>query len=82
MISDKQREEWCENPVTIELLKLVNQEAEAISTTPPGVCLQNGDPYKSFQELVRMDEEARMITVMSVTLQGDWGYFEEIDDEE
>jgi len=81
MINEKQRAEWTENPVTLELLNLVNKEIVEIFNTPTGVCLHHGDPYKTHEELVRMDARAHTFAAIQVALQGDWGYFEEIENE-
>jgi hypothetical protein len=80
-INEKQREEWTENPVTIELLRLVNKELIEIVSTPTASCLSYGDPYKSHEELVRLDARAHTFATIQLALEGDWGYFEELEDE-
>jgi hypothetical protein len=91
MISDKQREEWTENPVTIELLKLINvQLIDLVSTpqlidlvsTPTADCLVYGDPNKSHENLVQQDMIAHMLAMFRFALEGDWDYFEEIEEDD
>jgi len=80
-INEKQILEWIENPVTLELLRLVNEELVEIVSTPTGSCLHYGDPYKTHEELVRMDTKAYTFATIQLALEGDWGYFKEIEDE-
>jgi hypothetical protein len=80
-INEKQIAEWTENPVTIELLKLVKEELIKIVLTPTGDCLHFGDPNKTYESLVRMDSEEHTFATIQLALEGDWGYFEELDDE-
>jgi len=82
MISDKQREEWTENPVTIELLKLINVQLIDLVSTPTANCLVYGDPNKSHENLVQQDMIAHMLAMFRFALEGDWEYFEEIEDEQ
>lgn len=82
MISEKQKAEWTENPVTIELLKLIDNEIEEILLTPTGSCLHYGDPNKTHEDLIKQDIRAHTFATLSFALRGDWGYFEEQEDEE
>lgn len=81
-ISDKQREEWAENPVTLELLRLVKNELKQIVLTPTQDCLFYGDPYKTHENLVELDARSHAFATLQLALEGDWDYFEEETDEE
>ena len=81
-ISEKQKEEWTENPVTLELLKLVKQELQEIILTPTKDCIFYGDPFKTHENIVELDARSYAFATLQLALEGDWEYFEEETDEE
>ena len=81
-VSKKQILEWTENPVTIKLRDLVNNEIKEIAETPSADCLHYGDPNRTQEELVKQDVLAFVFVLMHEALDGDWDYFQEIEDEE
>ena len=81
MISKKQRIEWTENPVTLELLGLVQKELDKVKDTPIIDCLVFGDPQKTQDNLVELHAKGYSWVTLAETLQGDWDYLE-IEDED
>ena len=81
-VTDKQREEWTENPVTLNLLKLVKSELKQIVNTPTPDCLIFGDPFKTHENIIELDTRANSFAILELALEGDWDYFEEEEDEE
>jgi hypothetical protein len=73
--------EWTENEATQELLNLVKHELKQIVMTPMVDCLVNGEPSKSHENLVELDARAHSFATFQIALEGDWSYFEELDDE-
>jgi hypothetical protein len=49
--------------------------------TPMVDCLVNGEPSKSHENLVELDARAHSFATFQIALEGDWSYFEELDDE-
>ena len=82
MISQKQRTEWTENPVTIELHKLLKNELIEIATTPITDCVFYGEPNKTHENLVELDARQHAFATLQLALEGDWDYFEEEIDED
>jgi hypothetical protein len=82
MISEKQKEEWTENPVTLELLRLVKEELQEIVLTPTQDCIFYGEPVKSHENLIDLDARSSVFATLQLALEGDWEYFEEETDEE
>lgn len=80
-ISEKQIQEWTENPVTIELHKLLANELQEIVLTPMTGCLIYGDPQKTHENLVELEARENAFAILQLALEGDWGYFEEDSDE-
>ena len=80
--SEKQRLEWTENPVTLELLNLVKNELIEIVSTNPSDCLIYGDPFKTHENIVDLQARENAFATLQLVLEGDWEYFEEIEDEE
>jgi len=81
MISDNQRIEWTENPVTSELFDLVENELKNILETPTANCLHYGEAIKSHEALIIQDTQAFMLGVFCEALQGHFGFFEELEDD-
>jgi hypothetical protein len=81
-VSEKQRLEWTENPVTLELLELINKELTEIVLTPSANCLHYGEPYKTHESLIEQDVKAFTFATVRLALEGDWEYYEESEDEE
>jgi hypothetical protein len=80
-LNPKQIIEWTENPVTLELLRLIDREVENILLTPAADCLCYGDPNKTHEELIKQDTRAHTLATLHFALEGDWSSFEEIDDD-
>lgn len=81
-VTEKQIQEWTENPTTIELLKLINAQLIDLVSTPTADCLVYGDPNKSHENLVQQDMIAHMLAMFRFALEGDWDYFEEIEEDD
>jgi len=81
-VSPQQINEWTENPVTLALLEKVSGELQDIMATPAGECLTYGEPNHTHEKLVRLESSARAWSEIFLVLGGDWGFFEELDDEE
>ena len=81
-VTENQRLEWTENPVTIELLKLINAQLIDLVSQPTANCLVYGEPDKTHENLVQQDMIAHMLAMFRFALEGDWDYFVEIEDEE
>jgi hypothetical protein len=80
-VSPNQINEWTENPVTLKLLELVNEELTEIVSTPPAQCLHYGDPNKTQESLIMQDVKAFTFATIRLALEGDWEYFGESEDE-
>ncbi len=78
-VSQEQVLAWTENPVTIKLRNLVNEELQKIVETPSAACLRYGEPHMTHENLVRQDTEAKVLAFTSRALNGDWVYFGEED---
>ena len=76
-INQKQISEWSENPVTLELLKLVNEEIDNVVLTPSASCLHYGEPFKTQDNLVTQDVKVYVFAVLKLALEGDWEYFDD-----
>lgn len=81
MINEKQKQEWTENPVTLDLLRLVKEELQEIVLTPATACLFYGEPNKTHENLVELDARESAFATLQLALEGDWDYFEEEEDE-
>ena len=81
-VTENQRLEWTENPVTIELLKLIDAQLIELVSNPTANCLVYGDATKTHENLVQQDMIAHMLAMFRFALEGDWDYFVEIEDEE
>ena len=80
-VSENQRIEWTENPVTIELLKLIDVKLIDLVSQPTANCLVYGEPDKTHENIVQQDKETHMLAMFRFALEGDWDYFMEIEDE-
>jgi len=81
-LSQKQIEEWTENPVTLAALEESKDKLEGVLTDPVLDYLCVGNPQVTQENLVRKDEEGRMwLTIMQI-LSGEWDIFEELEDDE
>jgi len=80
-VSPKQVTEWTENPVTIALKDKVAIELQRIMDTPAGECLVHGRPNQTHENLVDLETRAHTWADLYIALEGDWDYFEELDDE-
>lgn len=81
-VSEKQIAEWAENQTTIELLNAVKVRLKELLETPTANCIHYGDPTKSHEALIGQDMKAFMFAVFCEALEGDWSYFEEIEDDD
>ena len=81
MISENQRVEWPENPVTTELFRLVNKKLKTILETPTANCLFYGEPVKTHEALIMQDAEVFLYTRFADALMGEWDFFEELEDD-
>ena len=81
-ISREQINEWTENPVTIRLKEEANKELREIQQTPITDCLFPGKPHKSQENLVELEARERVWESWVSLLEGDWAYFEEVEDEQ
>ena len=80
-ITDQQIADWAENPVTLELLDLIDEEIKEILLTPAASCLALGNPQKTQENLIKLDVLAESFATLHMALEGDWSYFEEEEDE-
>ena len=81
-VSPAQVTEWTENPVTLALKGLVSAELRRIMDTPVGDCLVHGEPNQSHENLVDLESRAWAWSKLWLSLEGDWDYLAELDDEE
>jgi len=80
-INEKQRTEWTENPVTIKLRELVEKELKQVLETPILDGLVHGEPQKTQDNLVSLEERGLMWITLTDLLKGDWSYLEDEQDE-
>ena len=80
-VTKDQIADWAENPVTIELLSLCEQELSDIRETSVVDCFYPGDPQKTQENLVELEARERFWESWIAALSGDWTYFEEEEDE-
>ena len=80
-ISKEQIQDWSENPVTEYLAELVQSDLEEIQDTPVSSALFHGEPQKTQENLIGLEEREMAWAIMGEILKGDWSYFEEVDDE-
>lgn len=80
-ISSKQIQDWSENPVTIEILALCEQELAEIQETTVTQCIFRGEPQKTQENLVELEAREAVWESWVALLSGDWSYFEEDEDE-
>ena len=80
-VSPQQIEDWSENPTTVELLKLVQEEIEGIQETSVTDCFFPGEPQKTQENLIELEARLSAWRLMAEFLEGDWSYLEEIEDE-
>ncbi len=73
--------EWSESPVTLKLLESCEQELAEVRGTTVVDCFFPGEPQKSQEVLVRLDERENFWASWVALLSGDWSYFEEEEDE-
>ena len=80
-VSQKQIEEWTENPVTLAALKESKAALIEILETPSVDCLCHGDPQQTQENLVGLDARGHSWLTFTDVLSGDWSIFEELEDE-
>ena len=82
-VTAEQIRDWTENPVTIELRKLVQEEIEGIQETTVTDCFFPGEPQKTQENLIELEARLSAWVLMDELLDGDWSYLEqeEIEDE-
>ena len=80
-VSKKQRAEWTENPVRLELLKLAQAELTRIVETSCVDCLAHGEPNKTHENIVELEARAKAWYSLIEVLGGDWDYLEGYEDE-
>ena len=80
-VNPQQVVDWSDNPTTKALLNLIQEEIKEIQETSVTDCFFPGEPQKTQENLIEL--EARLNTWESLVefLEGDWSYFEEIEDE-
>lgn len=81
-IKKEQISEWKENPVTEELKKLIQNEIEAIESTPITNTLVYGEPTKTHENLVELEARSSAYSFIADLLDGDWSYFMEEENEQ
>jgi hypothetical protein len=81
-INKQQIEDWTENPVTIELRKLVEGDLEEIRDTEATDCIFRGDPQRTQENLVDLVARELDLVFFIDLLSGEWSYFEEEEDED
>jgi len=81
-ISEEQVKEWTQNPVTIALKDLCNQEIDRIATTPPSIMMVEGEPMKTHENIVELEARERCWIEWATFLEGDWEYLLEVDENE
>lgn len=80
-ISKQQIEEWAENPVTLELLRNIQEETKEIVGTAITDCVFPGEPNKTHENLIELEARGRTFALLGELLEGDWSYFEEPEEE-
>ena len=80
--SQKQIAEWVESQVTTELFKEIERGLKDLAAMPTKGCLHYGKPMKTHEALIGQDYTAFLLDKFMRALEGDWSYFEEIEDEE
>lgn len=81
-INKQQIEDWTENPVTIELRKLVEGDLEEIRDTGATDCIFRGDPQRTQENLIDLVARELDLVFFIDLLSGEWSYFEEEEDED
>ena len=80
-VSEQQKMEWVENPVTIALRELYVKEIEGILDGSDTECLVRGEPQLSQENLIEQASRELEITLFIHALHGNWDDLE-LDDEE
>ena len=76
-ITTQQINDWAENPTTVALKVLIEQELKNIKDTPVTNCLVAGNPTQSHENLAELEARERVWDNLVEFLSGDWAYFEE-----
>ena len=79
-VSDKQRQEWTRNPVTLALKELCEKERDDRPSLND--CLIFGDPQLTQEALLKNVWRELMWNTLIELLEGDWADVMELDDEE
>ncbi len=74
--------DWAESPVTLKLLGNCEEELRDVRDTTVIDCFFPGEPQKTQETLVRLDERESFWASWVALLSGDWSYFEEEEKEE
>ncbi len=80
-VSEQQRQEWTENPVTLALKELYELEYWRTINAPVTECFIRGDPQLTQENLVEKSCKEHEIYMMMQALEGNWSDLE-LDDEE
>ena len=73
--------DWAENPTTVALRVLIEQELSNIKDMPVTDCLVAGNPTQSHENLAELEARERVWENLAEFLSGDWAYFEEEEEE-
>ena len=71
-VSEQQRQEWTENPVTIALKELYAKELENIDSGPDSDCLIRGEPQLTQENLIEKAARELEIFLFLDVLNGNW----------
>ncbi len=80
-VSEQQRTEWTENPVTIALRELYWIELESVRACSVTDCMVRGNPELTQENLIEQTCRELEYVAFIACLNGDWSELE-IDDEE
>ena len=79
-VSDKQRQEWTRNPVTLALKELCEKEFKEIQFIVVSDCIVRGEPQLTQENLVELSCRELEWGGFIQFLEGDWSEME-LDDE-
>lgn len=82
MLKQEQISEWTENPVTIEVLKLIKSQLKEIEGSLGLECYVPGEPQKTQELLANLNGCWDSWEMFQTLCEGDWSYFDEEEDEE
>jgi len=80
-VSKEKISEWKENPVTLALKALVEDELAESKELSPSDCITRGDPQKTQENLVEIAAKELELQAFVDFLDGDWSELVEDEDE-